>query len=66
MMFIMLQPETSFHAHIPKDEYQKTRDQIREKFEEKWQAYELDDMEAHRFVLPLVESEDSEPVRWYE
>jgi len=64
MMFIMLQPETSFHHHIPKVEFQSRRDAIRQKFDDEYQGYVLDDAEAHRFVLPLDHSDP--PVRWYE
>ena len=64
MMFIMLQPETSFHTHIPTAEFQTRRDAIRQKFDDEYQGYTLDDAEAHRFVLPLDHSDG--PVRWYE
>ena len=64
MMFIMLQPETSFHALIKKQDFQTQRDRIRTAFDSRLQGYVLDDAEAHRFILPLDETDG--PVRWYE
>ncbi|MFI1508576.1 YqcI/YcgG family protein [Streptomyces sp. NPDC020597] len=63
-IFIMLQPEKSFHLQIPKDRYHATRDMIRGKFDDTLQGYELDDLEAHRFVLPRTHGDP--PVRWYD
>ncbi len=64
MMFIMLQPETSFHILIKKQDFQTQRDRIRASFESRLQGYSLDDSEAHRFVLPIDENDG--PIRWYE
>jgi YqcI/YcgG family len=63
MMFIMLQPETSFHSLIKKQDFQTQRDRIRAAFESRLQGYILDDSEANRFVLPIRHSD--EPVSWY-
>lgn len=64
MMFIMLQPETSFHTLIKKQDFQTQRDRIRAAFESRLQGYSLEDPEADRFVLPINENDG--PVRWYE
>jgi YqcI/YcgG family len=61
-IFIMLQPEASFHRRIPKHLYQNKRDEIRNGFKNAIppQPYTLDDLEVHRFILP--EHHDSPPV----
>jgi len=62
-IFIMLQPEASFHRRIPKHLYQSTREEINQRFEQALQGYRLDPLEAHKFILP--ERDELPPVAWY-
>jgi hypothetical protein len=59
----MLQPDTSFHVRIPRERYEIIRGQIREKFDDIYQAYEHQNLEAYRFILPLRHSDP--PVEWF-
>lgn len=61
-LFIMLQPDCSFHRRIPEENFHVVRNQIRERFERNYQYYELDDVEAHRFILG---PRSHEIIRWY-
>ncbi|MFJ8779770.1 YqcI/YcgG family protein [Streptomyces sp. NPDC102476] len=63
-IFILLQPNSSFHSKIPRDQSENKRQQIRQAFHNVYQGYEHQALEAHRFVLPLVHSDP--PVAWYD
>lgn len=63
-IFILLQPNSSFHFRIPREQLDARRHQIRDAFHNVYQGYEHKSLEAHRFVLPLNHSDD--PVAWYD
>ncbi|MFJ4486062.1 YqcI/YcgG family protein [Streptomyces longwoodensis] len=63
-IFVLLQPNSSFHFRIPREQSDARRGQIRERFSDVYQGYEHQTLEAHRFVLPLSHSDD--PIAWYD
>jgi hypothetical protein len=63
-IFIVLQPDASFHARIPKERFAETRRNIREAFDNISQGYEHQNLEAHRFILPASHSDTA--VAWYD
>lgn len=63
-VFILMQPDSSFHFRMG-DNKQQTRSQIKRRFMEGMQSYDTSELiEAHRFLLPT--GEHDEPVRWYD
>lgn len=63
-VFVVLQPDTSFHVRIPKERSEETRENIRERFDNVYQGYEHQALEAHRFILPSLHTDP--PVAWYD
>ncbi|MFD5539858.1 YqcI/YcgG family protein [Streptomyces sp. NPDC127079] len=63
-VFVVLQPDASFHARIPTERSEETRRNIREAFENIYQGYEHQNLEAHRFILPASHADTS--VAWYD
>lgn len=63
-VFILLQPDSSFHSRLGADGG-RIRKQIRQRFREGLQPYDTsNDIEAHRFLLPI---EDGSPApAWYD
>ncbi len=63
-IFILLQPDSSFHARLQGDST-RVRNQIRQRFREGLQSYDTsNDIEAHRFLLP-TEAGSPAPA-WYD
>ncbi|WP_344460940.1 YqcI/YcgG family protein [Kitasatospora kazusensis] len=63
-IFLILQPDSSFHYRIPPERFDATRRLIREKFDNIYQEYEHQKLEAHRFILPAAHSDP--PIAWYD
>lgn len=62
-VFVLLQPNTSFHSRL-EDNQQAVREQIRRRFSEGFQSYQTTrEIEAHRFLPPL--DVDAPPPAWY-
>ncbi|WP_078661329.1 YqcI/YcgG family protein [Streptomyces sp. NRRL B-24484] len=63
-IFVLLQPNSSFHHKMPRDRASANIQQIRDAFQNVYQGYEHQNLEAHRFVLP--ENHADPPVAWYD
>ncbi|MFD4868862.1 YqcI/YcgG family protein [Streptomyces sp. NPDC058412] len=63
-IFVMLQPNSSFHSRITRERFEEARQNVRVAFDNIYQGYDHQPLEAHRFVLP--DSYSDPPVAWYD